>query len=327
MSKSINLSRAIEGFLYYKAASGLTQSTINDYNYSLGKLAEYLQDPLISEITSKDLDRFFLYLRENLLVTRAAITPVQPRKLSPKTLLNIWGACSVFFKWVEREFNLANPFKIERPRARTKPISPFTKEEVEALFKACDTSKVAHSNRRKSWVVTRPTKKRDKALLSLLLDTGTRISEACGIKIGEVDFKNGRILVTGKGSKSRYVSIGRSCRQALWAYVSERYPKDVPNPDENLFLDVENWRPLNRDSARNLLKRLGEKAGIRGVHPHRFRHTFAIMYLRNGGDIFTLQRMLGHTSLDMVKHYLSLSDVDVDAVHQRSSPLDNWRIK
>lgn len=327
MPNSITLSRATEGFLYFKAASGLSKNTLSDYNYSLTKLIDYLGDPPISEITSKDLDRFFLYLRENHLVTRAATTPVQPRKLSPKTLLNIWATCSVFFRWCEREFNLANPFKTERPRARTKPVSPFTKEEVEALFKACDTTRAATSTWRKSYVTTRPTKKRDKALLSLLLDAGVRISEACGIKVSDVDFKNGRILVTGKGSKSRYVSIGRSCRQAMWSYLSERYPKETPKPDESFFLDSENWHPLNRDSARNLLKRLGEKAGVSRVHPHRFRHTFAIMYLRNGGDIYTLQKMLGHTSLDMVKNYLSLSEVDVETVHQRSSPLDNWRLR
>ena len=70
MSKSINLSRAVEGFLYYKGASGLSQNTINDYGNSLNKLVDNLKDPPISEITSKNLDQFFFDLRHNLSVTK-----------------------------------------------------------------------------------------------------------------------------------------------------------------------------------------------------------------------------------------------------------------
>ena len=78
---------------------------------------------------------------------------------------------------------------------------------------------------------------------------------------------------------------------------------------------------------RLLLNRLGDKAGVTRVHAHRFRHTLAIQYLRNGGDLFTLQQLLGHSSLDMDRNHIKIAEMDVKNVHRIASPADNWRLK
>lgn len=85
-------------------------------------------------------------------------------------------------------------------------------------------------------------------------------------------------------------------------------------------------RPLHRTNLLHHLQRIGANAHVAHVHPHRFRHTFAIMFLRNGGNVFELQRILGHESLDTVRTYLALADVDIARAQRAHSPADNWRL-
>jgi site-specific recombinase XerD len=83
---------------------------------------------------------------------------------------------------------------------------------------------------------------------------------------------------------------------------------------------------MGRTGLAQYLRRLGKRAGVDDTHPHRFRHTFAITFLRNGGDPYSLQAILGHTTMDMVKTYLNIAQVDLDAAHKRASPVEGWKL-
>jgi len=175
--------------------------------------------------------------------------------------------------------------------------------------------------------MARPTYRRDEALILFLLDTGVRASELCALRLCDVDMGTGEVTIQhgkeggAKGSTGRSVYIGKATRRTLWRYLVERGVEN--DEDAPLFTTIYD-KPLNRDSLRLIFRRLGEAVGLKACHPHMFRHTFAISYLRSDGDVLTLQTLLGHASLEMVKRYARLAKIDLQRSHGRASPVDNW---
>lgn len=326
-SGSLLLSKAIEGFLQYKAAEGLSPNTITSYDHDLKLWLEFTTDQPVHWIKTQTLNDYFIWLR----------TKYEPRRItgnhkpiSPKTIHNFYICLSSFFTWACREFKLDNPIKaVPKPKFEEAPFEPFTKEQVEALLKACVLAKEADTTLRRRYIMRRSTAYRDQAIIMLLVDTGLRASELSALKIGDVDLKTGKVQVKhgraggAKGGKGRTVFLGKAARRSLWRYLAER--EDGNDPEAPLFL-VKYDRPMNKGALRLLMLHLGRKVGIEKCHPHRFRHTFAITYLRSGGDLFTLQSLLGHSTLDMVQHYARIAEIDVEQAHRRASPADNWRL-
>jgi integrase/recombinase XerD len=324
---SFSLNQAITGFLIYKSAEGLTPRSIDSYQRILDKWRDYHGDSILNSITSQDILQYLNWLRRDYQPKRLSGT-TQP--LSPKTVRNIWITLSSFFHWAEREFALPNPMQhVPAPKYQKAPIEPFTQIEVKLMLKACLYSKQAETQKRSPFFMRRPTASRDQAIILMLLDTGLRSSEFCSLKIGDVDLKTGRVEVAhgsqggAKGSKGRVVYLGKTARRMLWRYLAEKI--DNTDTDMPLFV-LSGDRPFRPDGLRHLIKRIGERAGIPGAYPHRFRHTFSVTYLRSGGDIFTLQELLGHASLDMVRHYTRIAEIDLAQAHRRASPVDNWSL-
>lgn len=161
--------------------------------------------------------------------------------------------------------------------------------------------------------------KRLHLFILILLDTGCRLSEATGVYVNDIDMDNLLVKLDGKGAKQRLVPISFELRKALHRYISEFNLKP-----EHLLLStydgtVMERHNLSQDVRAHCRRELGFNAPARAVHA--FRHTFAVNYLRRGGSVFHLQKVLGHSTLEMTRRYANLQTQDLQAVHQKLSML------
>jgi len=162
---------------------------------------------------------------------------------------------------------------------------------------------------------------RDYAMMYLLLDTGLRVGELVRLKLSQVDMKQGYLQqVIGKGRKPRDIPFCNEVRKVLQKYLKARGEL----ADETLFVTLDGSYMHVRTFQENL-KEYGRKAGIENVRvsPHTLRHTFAKLYILNGGDPYSLQDILGHSSQDMVKNYLNLWQPEKKLQHTKASPIRN----
>ncbi len=130
----------------------------------------------------------------------------------------------------------------------------------------------------------------------------------------------------GKGSKERVVPIGKYIQMTLWTHIDKVRPEPIRPNCNNLFL-TQDGKPITVNTIKLLFSRLAKTSGVERLHAHLCRHTFAINYLMNGGDIFSLREILGHTTLDMVNHYLHFTSSQITAQHQKYSPMDKFFYK
>jgi integrase/recombinase XerD len=237
------------------------------------------------------------------------------RKLTGHTINCYLRSISAFWGWLLRErFIRSNPFAtVKIPKAPRKVITPFTEEQIQSLLEAIDTSSIAGL--------------RTYTMVLMLLDTGMRLGELIGLKKNDVDLRNRTLKVFGKGAKERRLPIGKRLLAALWKYQLYR-PQPATGSIDNFFLTRDGW-PLTKNRVETIIKNLGKKAGLEGVRcsPHTFRHTFCIQFLRNGANLFSLQQMTGHSSLEVLRGYVALAESDLKIAHQRFSPADNLNFK
>ena len=158
-------------------------------------------------------------------------------------------------------------------------------------------------------------------LFNLMLDTGLRSSEVAGLKLEDVDVKAGTLsVIAGKGGKSRTVPFGIAVQKLVLSYVfNHRSETDLPN----LFITP---RGLAYDnvSLRTLMRRLGRRTGIRRLHSHLLRHTYATRFLEAGGNALYLKMNLGHSTLAMTDRYVHLVGQRAAAASRQFSPFDHY---
>ena len=310
----MKMSKSILGWRLHMQSGGYATATIKGYMPMIQRVINSLGDPEVGDITIWDLEQFLSDLRET--------------GVKESTRQAYWRVIKSYFKWaaMKKGLGITRPdTELEMPKVPEPEIQPYTEQEVKALLKACEQTALSNPKEKKPCQFDRKTAARDKLIIMMLLDTGIRVSELCRIQYKDIDLNEQSIIIrpfeTGGKSRGRVVYLGSVAMDLLWRMAAEN-----DSPENYLFASCKKRRnkPLDRYAINNLLKGLGEKAGVPSCGAHRFRHTFAIQYLRNGGDIYTLKRLIGHKSFYMVQRYLQLSDADAKRAHRKASPVDNW---
>jgi integrase/recombinase XerD len=298
----MKISDALQGYWLTKELEFSAQ-TIPGYRRTFVRLVAFLGDGDIEVVTSADIRRFLLHLKNDF-------------KLGKRTVSDAWVPLSSLWTWAEIELGIPHIIrgKVKRPPFTKQTIRPLDEQDIRKLLAVLPVNASG---------AARPTAMRDRALVLTLLDSGMRVSELCALTVDDYTPQTGQLHIRhGKGDKARVVVVGLRTQKALWRWLTTRgnTPSNAP-----LFPSTHGGDHLRREALKHMLTRLGKRAGVESVHPHRFRHTFAINYLRNGGNAIMLQELLGHTDLAMVRNYVRLAEHDFSAA-RKQSPADNWRL-
>ena len=211
--------------------------------------------------------------------------------------------------WLYREEYLDDNVlaRLRLPKAPKTDIKVLTDDEVRIVLSAVNPniSSGAHNY----------------AILLLMLDSGLRMGEVIDVRISKTDIEHGQLWVSGKGDKERIVPMGTRCQRYLRRYIIHFRPEPIRPDIDNVFLNLDG-RPVNENSIKLIFLRLAKKCNIPRLHAHLCRHTFGTNYLRNGDDVFSLQKILGHEDLSTVRMYMHLVEADVVKKHKLYSPID-----
>lgn len=296
----MNIKEAIAEFMIDQRVRGNSAKTIVYYNVVLTMFSDYAGADLpVSDITLRMCKEYYLHLVEDKSVNSVSIQSY------------IRGLRS-FLRWLYDseyiETNICERFKL--PKATRKVIDVLSDEEIERLLAALSGSE---------WLTVR-----NRLIVALMLDSGLRLNEVITLKASSVHLKDRYIIVTGKGDKQRTVPFGEFTSRTLEEYLN--VTKNVGNRTSLIIKVSETlcgFEPVTEATVKNMFRKLKARSDIPRLYPHLLRHTFATRYLENGGNIYTLQSILGHTSLEMVKKYLHLATTRIRADFPRFSPLDN----
>ena len=285
-----SVAQAVQAFVLDRRIAGATSATISTYHDQLNPFVAWCEQTSI-DLPQIDVDQVRSYLAVR-------------QRISSSALFEAARRLKTFFRWCQQEHMCEDAAaRIRLPKQEQKIIPALAIPQVRALLAVC--SKDSFVGRR------------DEALFRVLLDSGLRISEALGLTVPDVNVAAGRALVRcGKGQKQRMVPFGPRTQRALAKYLSKR--EACSGASDVLFVGS-NGSPLNRRHVEQHLSRLAHRAGIVDVRvtPHVLRHTCALWFLRRGGDAFSLQMLLGHSTLEMTKRYVAMTTNDVGAAHAK----------
>ncbi len=242
---------------------------------------------------------------------------VEPRdgKLAIEYIHGFGRAVRSFSSWAHEEGYLSENImqRLKLPKLPKIQPEPLSEEEIKRVLEEC----LYHTLE----------SLRNYSMMMLFLDTGLRLSELMNLKQSKIDFALGEMTILGKGNKERKVPIGSQAKKAMIDYLSKERPDpQSPQIEDNVYLSAQGYQ-ISSTVIQKVFQRVRKAAGVPRLHPHMCRHTFSVRYLIHGGDVFSLQKILGHSSLQMTQRYVNLASSDVKDKHRRFSPMDNLNFR
>ncbi len=309
----ITMQEGLQAYRIYAQAAGRSPHTIMWVSSAVKLFMEFLGDDCkyCSQVTANDLRRFIIDYSQRHAFQNHKFCKEKDRTVKAISIQTYVRAIKAFFSYLASdELIEENPMlKVKKPKAPVTAVPTFTQQEVERLLRA--------PNRQKKNGF------RDYALMLTFIDTTARLSELCNLDEKDVDLENGYLRLMGKGGKERFTPIGfRLCR-ILMKYKLKYRPQ--PMGTEAFWLTQTGQR-IKPNRVEFLIRTYGKQVGLERCYPHKLRHTASILFLRNGGDPFSLQKKLGHSSLQMTRHYCNLADTDVKRQHMKFGVVDKLKI-
>lgn len=293
----------VESFIRTQKSKNLSSFTIKYYRNTLYSFMSILE----KQGATTRLRRITGDMIEDLYVSYL----LDVKRLKYTSIASGLRSLRAFFNWAKgRGIIEESPMKyvkISKPDSRE--LETFSREQIRELLQQPDLETFVGF--------------RDYVIMIVLLETGIRLRELTDIDIHDIRWQDSQILIRGKNGEDRLVPFQQQTRRVLKSYLKVRGDSFT----DALFISRDDDR-ISRKAVQDRISKYGRMANIKNVRcsPHTFRHTFAKMSVRNGADIFTLQKILGHKSLEMVRVYVNMFSSEVSEAHRKFSPVENLRI-
>lgn len=289
----------LDSFLSFLVVEkGLSENTLESYGRDLKKFLLFIESRGITsarEIRYGDILDFMTHSREE--------------GLGATSIVRSMVSVKQFFKYLLSEKVLS-----EDPTAHIK--TPKMKKAIPGVISLGDVESILGAPDEST-----PEGLRDAAMLEILYATGIRVSELIGLKLNDVNFELGFVVVYGKGSKERVVPIGDKARDKLLLYLRDSRPALLKGRESKALFVTRRGAGMTRQGFWKIIKAQALKAGVtKKISPHTLRHSFATHLLERGADLRTIQIMLGHSDISTTQIYTHVESERLKEIHKKYHP-------
>lgn len=272
------LSEAFSLFIFEQRVKNNSPATIAYYSYFLTEFLDWLSITTVEDLDITHYKDYILYLADTGIKSTSINTKIR--------------AVKAFYNFLIDEEKIGDcSRKLRLVKQSRQEIIPLSDDEIYILLNSFDISDNLEL--------------RNKCIVLVMLDSGLRRSEVSRLRYSDIDIRNKHILVNGKGSKQRVIPIGDTAAEFLTLYL-DRFSARFDKRSAPFFSD-RSGNPLEANAIDKIFEKLKQITGIERLHPHLLRHTFATLYIVDGGDLETLRILMGHSTIAITQIYLHLA--------------------